>query len=216
MSKEIKLEGQQWYRDRDGEIYFCVGKCQTNRPDCYLVHDWAGNPYNVYPNGRYIDAEERSNDLVEHLPDCDSFDWEPKPKLQLREGAWYERSDNKIVGPCKLLEHPNCFADDAFWQINGYWYRHDGTNLSQRKLIREVDPPKPTYRSFQNAEEFRLHWLRLLKYTGNKKNHYISVDAFNDECVFLSGDSDHHSYEYLLDNFVFADTGLPVGVEVME
>jgi hypothetical protein len=106
-------------------------------------------------SGKFDQLKQCLKDIIEHLPDCTGFDWVPAPKLQLREGAWYERKDGVVVGPCKKSG-----LDDLPWFFGNFFYRNDGTNNATDwcYLIREVDPPQPPqpkYRPFKNAEEFK-------------------------------------------------------------
>ena len=211
----IKLEAGQWYRTRGGEIVYWVGTKPGCTPARYhgIACRQNGDSLSYLLDGQYSDEiRDHQLSIIEHLPDCTGFDWVPPPKLQLREGAWYERRDGVIVGPCK--PNTDYDRDERPWVVGDYVYANDGTNNAKTHchLIREVDPPKPQYRAFKNAEEFKPHWSRLLRYLKNERNHYFSVDAFNDECLFLSGDSDDITYQWLVDNCVFDDCGLPAGV----
>lgn len=80
----IKLQAGQWYRDREGDIWYCVGKkapavksdlglfvAENQFLKCDFFHD----------DGRYSDPNEKIRDLIEHLPECTGFDWTPPEPL---------------------------------------------------------------------------------------------------------------------------------------
>ena len=88
---------------------------------------------------------------LEHLPDCTGWDWQPPPKLQLREGAWYEQADGEVVGPANKRD-----TTTVPWFIGFHWYRDDGTTLGTSEtlaLIREVPAPAPKIKA---PEGYRL------------------------------------------------------------
>ncbi len=138
-----------------------------------------------------------------HLPDCTGWYWQPTPKLQLREGAWYERQDGEIVGPCEKLD-----TTTVCWFIGSKWYRGDGTTLGicpKLTLIREVPAPAPKYRPFANAAEFKPHRDRWIR---DKNNWAVRVNSLSHDGANGS------SWHSLVNHWTFEDTGLPVGVEV--
>ena len=71
--------------------------------------------------------------------------------------------------------------------------------------------PELKYVPFANAAEFMPHANRWLRYKNNTRNHFVRVDAFDDDSWFLSGVEDDHDYETMLDEYVFADDGTPCG-----
>jgi hypothetical protein len=150
---DIKLQVGQWYRRRDGEIVYCFAKNPVNVIYPYHLCCEDGTFETCTEDGDWCDeADNDDEDIIEHLPDCTGFDWVPTPKLQLREGAWYERKDGEIVGPCKKSTFP-----DHQWMIEPWLYFDDGTNKAILDtgvwLIREVEPPQPKYRAFVDREE---------------------------------------------------------------
>jgi len=157
----VKLEAGNWYRTRGGEIVYCVAKHPIDVQYPFLVcfdgKDDRDDFESYTIDGIFSEIVPTNRDIIEHLPDCDGFDWVP-PKLQLREGAWYERKDGKIVGPCKVdAKQPNKYGYK--WCVGAWRYRDDGTNAMEdtEHLICEVNPPAPKYRPFANAEEFKPH-----------------------------------------------------------
>ncbi len=176
----VKLEAGQWYRDRSGGIRYCIGASMAlaNRGDKWVIEDQDGRCGVYHNDGAWIEFEQDPFDIIEHMPDCTGFDWVPPPKLQLREGAWYERKDGVVVGPCEPKNGP-VFP----WMVGEYFYRHDGTNNTEPTfLIREVDPPQPKYRPFKNAEEFKpfrdCWWYR----DDNGTRRYFPPQYYDDKC----------------------------------
>jgi hypothetical protein len=217
----VKLEAGQWYRNRDGFVRYVIGigpLMGKPKEDAYpfLVLGDAVGADVVWcrEDGKCYD-DESNEDLVEHLPCCDGFDWKPpKPieapdgwgllnegekikygdmafsggawnvidshsvvfgekfsledhlpiarkigiNLQMREGAWYERQDGKIVGPCEPYSSCDVMVYHPAWKIAPLWYDDKGENTNPESwLIREVDPPHKDYRKFANRDEALAH-----------------------------------------------------------
>lgn len=80
---KIEVKVGQWYRNRRDQIAYVFGKrtVETNVEHPFYVETLAG-AYSCTPAGKYYCSNSDGRDLVEHLPDCDSFTWvppEPKP-----------------------------------------------------------------------------------------------------------------------------------------
>jgi hypothetical protein len=209
MSK-IKLENGQWYSDASGDILYCMGQYPNGETflcldkDHFELLDYA-------EDGEFLSDFEATGDsryrIVEHLPGCTGFDWVPAPKLQLREGAWYERADMKIVGPCRVdTEQPNGYGYK--WCVGPWRYRDDGTNNVDaiNHLIREVEPPKPKYRAFANLKEFYPHHNRLVcvNVPNPRVLELYRVQVFNDHTFWLQAETGKSYASGLLD-YQFAD-----------
>ena len=205
---DIKLQVGQWYRRRDGEIVYCFAKNPVNVIYPYHLCCEDGTFETCTEDGDWCDeADNDDEDIIEHLPDCDSFKWVPAPpKLQLREGAWYERKDGEIVGPCKVdPEQPNKYGYK--WHAGCWRYRDDGTNQleSDQWIIREVEPPQPKYRPFKNAEEFKPYrncwWYR----DDSDGRRYFPPQHYDDQ---------HHGGVFFAYRFktCFFEDGTPFGV----
>jgi hypothetical protein len=215
---EIKLEAGQWYRTRGGNIVYCVGlkpkETATNTPYDAVVVCIEGFSYDYVSDGRFAvgaDANEMQQefdeDIIEHLPGCTGFDYVPTPKLQLREGAWYERADMKIVGPCRVdTEQPNSYGYK--WCVGPWRYRDDGTNNVDaiNHLIREVERPQPKYRAFANLKEFYPHHNRLVcvNVPNPRVLELYRVQVFNDHTFWLQAETGKSYASGLLD-YQFAD-----------
>lgn len=78
----IKLEAGQWYRTRGGSLVRCVdGGIRYVGSFVFEAHNSA---YYVLSDGRHV-CGNSNWDIVEHLPDCTGFDWEPpKPEPKYR------------------------------------------------------------------------------------------------------------------------------------
>lgn len=73
----------QWWRTRGGEIRKVIADTRDHgRENVFTltVMDTDGDTEPHTSTGRYYAGDEDSSeDLVEHLSDCDGFDWTPKP-----------------------------------------------------------------------------------------------------------------------------------------
>ncbi len=177
-----------WCEDQNGKRYRFLVQCAYNRD-----------------NGRFLDGEGVFSAIaysdLKLLPDCTGWDW--NPKLQLREGAWYKRADGVIVGPCRRKTNEN---NPGPWIVGPCWYNDDGTNChGPWRLVREVDPPKPKYRPFKTADEFKPHRERWL--VSKESNTLKRVCGFNDKGIWFTA-----SYQNAFDQYTFED-GTPFGVE---
>lgn len=210
MSAEIKLQAGQWYRRRDGEIVYCFAKNPVNVTYPYHLCCEDGTFETVDEAGDFCDeTDDDDEDIIEHLPDCTGFDWEPTPKLQLREGAWYERKDGKIVGPC--VKHND---KDRPWAIDVYLYSDEGINSATTlsHIVREVDPPQPPqpkYRPFKDRAEFKPFRDKWVKYKQSDVGKTMLCVSFSNEGV-TAGVS-FMPYKTAFDSLVFED-GSPFGV----
>ena len=83
---EIKVG--QWYRTRGGAIQKVVADLREHGiasayPYPLIEVNRDGEPSLLTTEGRFHAGDDGQNpstkDIVEHLPDCDGFDWVPKP-----------------------------------------------------------------------------------------------------------------------------------------
>jgi hypothetical protein len=209
---EIKLENGQWYRDASGDILYCMGQYPNSGTFLCLDQDHF-ELLDYTESGEFLSDFGGIGDsryyIVEHLPDCTGFDWVPPPKLQLREGAWYERADGKIVGPCESYKNPS-WAPEANWEVAGRWYSDDGKNPApETNLVREVEPPKPKYRPFKDAEEFKRYRNEWIRYKQSDVNKTMKCVSFSDEGVTVC--VSFMPYKTAFESLVFED-GSPFGV----
>ena len=80
-------------------------------------------------------------------------------------------------------------------------------------IVREVDPPSPTYRPYANAEEFRPERGRWIKSKDKDiQDERLRVTVYNDGHVIFN-DQEGSSYQELLDDYVF-ENDEPCGVRV--
>lgn len=125
----VKLEAGQWYRTRGGEIWYCIGESKaTSDPlDKWVVENRYGQIDTFCIDGSWVENDQNESDIVEHLPDCTGFDWEPpKPEPKYRPFKWEERERLRgkwiqFVSNGALIE----LACDSFYMvqqftINGY------------------------------------------------------------------------------------------------
>lgn len=208
----MKIYADRWYRNRAGNIVYCVGRNMHDETYPFAIQESSGDIHCYTADGRFYDQRKYAGglDIVEHLPDCTGFDWVPKPTLQLREGAWYRRKDGKIVGPCK----PSISREDRFWTVGGYFYMHDGTNTHPNLTLEEEvsDPtPKPVYRPFVNSYEFAEYRDRWVRSSNTDNNLICRAMAYNDTFVFFN--EDPITMEKAFEKLLFED-GTPFGVRV--
>ena len=133
MSKEIKLEAGQWYRTRGGSIVYCGSKSAKYK-NAFLC-ECNSSPYVVRCNGLHIHGN-CNWDLVEHLPDCTGFDWEPpKPEPKYRPFANAEEfkpfrdkwvvsvSTDAITGGFeRVVSYDNFRVYVTIGETIGYWH----------------------------------------------------------------------------------------------
>jgi hypothetical protein len=207
----MKIEVGEYYRTGQKLIVLCLAHNPYRKSTPYVLVTKNGEINEHREDGKYFSSGIESEfDIVEHLPDCTGFDWVPKPKLQLREGAWYKRKDGKIVGPCKRSTD----KADRPWSIAAIYYKDDGTNtINWATIIEEVpDPtPKPVYRPFANRQEFSEHRDRWVKSSNADNNLLCRALAYNDTFVFFN--EDPITMEEAFKKLLFED-GTPFGVKV--
>jgi hypothetical protein len=136
-----------------------------------------------------------------------------KPTLQLREGAWYERKDGQIVGPCERCEEGTTILTDgrAKWRIGVLWYSEDGTcPMESNWLMREVEPPKPKYRAFTCSEldALRGKWITFESGGGINEMQITWIKKYPNGLYSINSYGD----EFLFENAKFIEDGSPFGV----
>jgi hypothetical protein len=132
-----------------------------------------------------------------------------EPKLQLREGAWYQRIDGTIVGPVEKYEfHGNILQFKPKWKISPVWYDDEGRNTGCKSnwLVREFEPPQPKYRPFASLEEFLPNRDRFVctNVPGDKYPELYRVNVFNENTFWLHGGTGIN-YARGLQEYRFAD-----------
>jgi hypothetical protein len=125
----VKLEAGNWYRTRGGEIVYCVGGSKAvDTGDRWIVENDEGEINTYHFDGRWLSDEVDENDLIEHLPDCDGFDWVPPPKpapkyrpfanaeefRPFRDKWWRWKSDCCLNPPARY--------SDKEYGMNGYLF----------------------------------------------------------------------------------------------
>ena len=125
MSKKVKLEAGQFYRSRGGEICFVVGKSAVfvGGDDCWVVEESHGATETFTEDGFFLSVRsEHHRDLVEHLPGCDGFDWEPpkpQPKYRpFRNAEEFKPHASKLITN-KLDEPHYCYVTE--FNDKGIW-----------------------------------------------------------------------------------------------
>lgn len=206
MSKEIKLEAGQWYRTRGRGIVYCVGRKpdQANQLYPWVICRDSGDNMSFLDNGRYSETiANHSYDLIEHLPDCTGFDWEPPKPIEPPEG-W------------RLLNEGETISIDDLWFCGGKWSNFtfdeavicgDKWTAKNALMARKIEPK---YRAFVSLDEALPHcdgWLV------NESGHKIRVDKVNK--VGIGTYDGFFHFEHAICKFKKMD-GTPFGVEVTE
>jgi hypothetical protein len=204
----VKLEAGQWYRTRGGEIVYCVGikPVQTATQTVYdaVVVCREGYSYDYISDGLFINGESDDKDLIEHLPDCTGFDWEPPKPVVVPEG-W------------RLLDEGETILDTDKWWEGRYWDDMTGSSTIGKPLdfrihtpvARKIEPPQPKYRPFKDGAEFKPFRDKWVKYKQSDVGKTMLCVSFSNEgvtaCVSFM------PYKTAFDSLVFED-GSPFGV----
>ena len=206
MSKKVKLEPGQFYRSRGGEICFVVGKSAVfaGGDDCWVVEESHGATETFTEDGFFLSVRsEHHRDLVEHLPGCDGFDWEPPKPIDPPEG-WRLLTIGETIKLGDMYLRANEWV--AFEKADSTTVVNDDFNPEvHRPVARKIEPK---YRPFKNAEEFKPHRDKWWKY---KDAGFV---FWPPACYSDEGYSDT-DWDYCFENQVFED-GTPFGVEVTE
>ena len=113
----IKLEAGQWYRNRDGFVRHVIGRgplVGIPNQDAYsflVLHDPNASGTS-WSNDEGFSIDGMNEDLVEHLPCCDGFDWKPEPQCRpfLNSDEFAPHRDRWVVNG----SHPD------FWRVERY------------------------------------------------------------------------------------------------
>lgn len=201
MSAEIKLQAGQWYRDGQGDIVYCIGfnPCQDTTIRNYSWMCCTKDTHVRYytGGGKFDRLKQCFKDIVEHLPDCDSFDWVPPKRPNAPEGWRWLEDDEKIQGEdCYWAKKYNNgeFADDkASCYIGKTWIRLKHLMPWAWGVVRKIEPPQPKYRPFKDAEEFKPYrdeWFCDL----NNPQFRTKVTAYDHRYVWFAGANVGESY----------------------
>lgn len=102
-------------------------------------------PQWVTASGSYINSHDDS--MMCRAAGCteDREFPQPKPKMQMREGAWYQRRDGNIsVAPADCNEHSDAFF--VAFDDGQFDYDPNGVSLyddDRMDIVAEIDPPQP-------------------------------------------------------------------------
>lgn len=207
MSKKVKLEPGQFYRSRGGEICFVVGKSAVfaGGDDCWVVEESHGATETFTEDGFFLSVRsEHHRDLVENLPGCDGFDWEPPKPIEPPEG-W------------RLLTEGETISVDDLWYGGGKWtnFSFDEADICGDKWTNKKAPMarkiEPRYRPF-TWEEFAPHRDRWIV---DAQDVRYRVGSYCNQEVQIIGIGGGVSYRTLFIDFRFED-GSMIGVEVTE
>lgn len=207
MSAEIKLQAGQWYRNRGGQIVYCFGESKAiTTDDCWIIEDSAAGHSLHYPDGHYIDGTEYKCDIIEHLPDCDSFDWVPPKPVVAPEGY-------RLLTHREKIEQDDLWWDKIEWRslLGGRSIAGESWDANEHcPVARKIEPPQPKYRAFKDGHEFKPYRDEWFCYLNNPQFR-TKVTAYDHRYVWFAGANVGESY---LDAFKtrLREDGLPFGV----
>lgn len=204
----IKLEAGQWYRTRGGSIVRCVAG--GVRYAGSFVLEAFNSAYYVLCDGKHV-CGNANWDVVQHLPDCTGFDWEPQKPVVAPEG-W------------EIVEEGVCKKGDRYLFCSGQTGTINirvGEDVQDAKdamgavaIIRKIEAK---YRPFANAEEFRPFRDKWVMSLGSEaiSGGYERIISYDDHRVYVTlGECTvWWSYKDAMTRFTFED-GTPFGVEV--
>jgi hypothetical protein len=209
----ITLQAGQWYRSRGGDICFVVGKSAVfaSGDDCWVVEESHGATETFTEDGFFLSVRsEHPRDLVEHLPGCDGFDWEPPEPIE----------PPKPIEPpegWRLLTEGEIISINDIWLYNGEWrnFSFDEAVVCGLSWTSKNHPYArkiyPKYRPFQTPKEFAPHFDRAVKFTNSPWPFRIIGSSREGVCVSVKEFSWMQAFNYL----TFFD-GSPFGVEVSQ
>ena len=141
----LQIKANSWYRTRGGEIAYVAAIVQFGP---FVVIGLVGADADRWTiSGAYYVDDTNVMDLVEHLPDCDGFDWVPKPKIQLEAGKKYVMANGEVVGPISSDTDP--MSEYRFWALGMRW-NSEGVRVtkefrSTHNIVAEYVEPEPAY-----------------------------------------------------------------------
>jgi len=145
----MEIKANNWYRTRGGEIAFVFGINPYSPKERESVHGTLKEGWLIswFANGRYLRVPLADEDLVEHLPDCDGFDWVPTPKIKLEFNKKYVQTNGEIVGPITLLHSGEfCYYDiklSRVWNESGIRLNDD--KRATENIVAEYVEPTSVY-----------------------------------------------------------------------
>ncbi len=217
MSAEIKLQAGQWYRDGQGDIVYCIGfnPCQDTTIRNYSWMCCTKDTHVRYytGGGKFDQLKQCLKDIIEHLPDCDSFDWVPPKRPNAPDGwRWLEDEEKIQEGDRywnKKLEVPN-FLDSACVYVNCTCNKAKAVMPGIWGVLRKIEPPQPKCRPFTCSELDALRGKWIVFESGGG----ISEMQITWIRKYPNGKYTINSYggDWLFGNAKFIHDGSPFGV----
>ena len=213
---EIKLQAGHWYRDRQGEILYCIstGAPRHKGPMIFVCEYRNRNCDFFRENGWYTDPNEKIKDLIEHLTDCTGFDWVPPKRPDAPEGWRWLEDDEKIQDGDnywnKRHKDGNPFPDLVYSSVGKTWNGIKPKYDHCWGVLRKIEPPQPKYRPFKDGvefEPFRDEWFCDSVNTSFR----VKVTAYDSEHVWFAGASVGQRYAEAFKHRKRED-GTPFGV----
>lgn len=143
MAHEWKIGDWCEYRGVRGLVYL-VGKDRLGHRE--LVH--------FVTRGGSTDYSYTDSDVLKHLPDCDSWDWQPPKPIEPPEG-YRLLTDGIVINGDMALQDAGWYFSTCYGQDIAELLELGAAKAYARKI-------EPQYRPFANAEEFKPYrdkWL---------------------------------------------------------
>jgi len=210
----LEIKANNWYRTRGGEIVYMFGvnPYPSKELASFFGTFKGGFGTSWFPDGTYIGGTPYDNDLVEHLPDCDGFDWVPKPKIKLEYGKKYVLANGEIVGPMECEKNHKLLRlySSEPYGIYRFW-SEDGVRCLEEarpteNIVAEYIEPEPTH------EPWDFESMPVAVKVRNKKNN-IKYLAFPCSVVVKLENGGTIKYNDFINDYTQLD-GTPCGKRV--
>ncbi len=207
MSVQIELQVGQWYRRRDGEIVYCFAKNPVEVIHPYHLCCEDGTFETCTEDGDFcVEADDDDEDIVEHLPDCTGFDWEP-PKPVVAPDGWR-----------LLMQGEKISRNDLYFGTGEWRPLLDGRSIAGESwhpdmhypVARKIDPPKLSYRPFTSNEldALRGKWIVFESGGGINEMQINWIKKYSKGLYSING----YDGKFLFENARFIHDGTPFGV----
>jgi hypothetical protein len=203
----LEIKANSWYRTRGGEIAY-VAAIAPGKHRCPVLGCKKSMTLTWDMEGRYFgDNTKADNDIVEHLPDCDGFDWVPTPKIQLEFNGKHVQANGEIVGPISVLHSSEFCYDDIklarVWNESGIRLNDD--KRATENIVSEYVEPEPVYEPW----DFESMPVAVKVKAKSYKSKYMSTVIPHCDCV-SSACGQFFAYQVLFDHYTQLD-GTPCG-----
>jgi hypothetical protein len=204
----MEIKANNWYRTRGGDIAYVAAIAPFSHVN-YPLYGWTAKETRSWTlDGKWMRGELSQPDLVEHLPDCNGFDWVPTPKIKLEFNGKYLQANGEVVGPISLLHSGEfCYYDIKLARVwNESGIRLNDDKRATENIVSEYVEPEPVYEpwDFDTMPDF----VRVQSKTDGKR--WTAFPISNDLCQRGTKWID---YKELFDHYTQLD-GTPCGKRV--